>query len=78
MVAAMTKRHLKRDVSSRAMVAVPLRDEKTRGFAMCLRELMAGHSFDLLSEGTVVCRDDWASSGEEVRSWYGIWGIATS
>ena len=78
MVAAMIKRHLKKDVSSRAMVAVPLRDEKTKGFAINLREFMDGYGFRLLSEGTVVCRDDWASNGEEVRSWYGIWGFAPS
>ncbi|TVY19192.1 Protein-lysine N-methyltransferase EFM2 [Lachnellula arida] len=76
MVATMIKRYLKNDVSSRAMVAVPLRDEKTKGFAANLGEVMGGYGFSLLSEGTVVCRDDWASNGEEVRSWFGIWGFA--
>jgi len=77
MVAAMIKRYLKNDAYSRAMVAVPLRDEKTSSFATKLRGLMARYNFDLLSEGTVVCRDDWTSNGE-VKSWYGIWGFAPS
>ncbi|TVY65670.1 Protein-lysine N-methyltransferase EFM2 [Lachnellula suecica] len=75
MVAAMINLHLKRGPASRAMVAVPLRDEKTRGFSMSLRKSMADYEFDLLYEGTVICRDDWVSTGEEVRSWYGIWGM---
>jgi hypothetical protein len=74
MVASMIKRHLKDNTSSRAMVAVPLRDAKTKGFAVTLREFMEGLNFVLFHEGTVICRDDWASSGEEVRSWFGIWG----
>lgn len=70
----MIKRHLKNSTSSRAMVAVPLRDEKTRGFATRLRESMTDYGFVLFYEGTVVCRDDWVVE-EEVKSWYGIWGI---
>jgi hypothetical protein len=76
MVASIIKRHLKNDTSSRATVAVPLRDAKTKGFAVMLKESMESFNFSLLHEGTVICRDDWASSGEEVRSWFGIWGRA--
>lgn len=76
MVASMIKRHLKSDTSSRAMVAVPLRDAKTKSFAVTLKESMKSFSFVLLYEGTVICRDDWSNSSEEVRSWFGIWGRA--
>jgi hypothetical protein len=76
LVASMIKRHLQNDTSSRAVVAVPLRDAKTKGFAVILRESMESFNFALVHEGTVICRDDWASSGEEVRSWFGIWGCA--
>ncbi|KAF4629461.1 hypothetical protein G7Y89_g8684 [Cudoniella acicularis] len=65
LVAKMIKQHLKLASSSRAMVAVPLRDKKTAEFALKLQDIMLSYNFQLLHEGTEVCRDDWATKGGE-------------
>ncbi|KAH6664121.1 putative rapid response to glucose protein 1 [Halenospora varia] len=78
MVANMIKEFIKPNATSRAMVAVPLRDEKTREFANNLKEIMDLYNFRLLYDGEEICRDDWANNGEEVKSWWGIWGFPNS
>ncbi|KAH8648005.1 putative methyltransferase-domain-containing protein [Tricladium varicosporioides] len=75
MVANMIKEFIKPNTTSRAMVAVPLRDEKTRGFANKLQEIMNLYDFKLLYNDEEICRDDWANNGEEVKSWWGVWGL---
>jgi len=74
----MIKKYVKSDRKSRALVAVPMRDKKTKGMRAKLEEYLAENNFRLISEGSEVCRDDWegANHDEEVRCWWGIFGLA--
>ncbi|KAL3425068.1 hypothetical protein PVAG01_04349 [Phlyctema vagabunda] len=64
---------------SRALVAVPLRDEHTQRLATHLRELLEqGGRFHVLAEGEWICFDDWESAdqkdGDGVRCWWAVFG----
>ena len=80
LVASMMKKYLKADRNSRALVAVPMRDNKTKEMRARLEEYLVEDNFRLIGEGSEVCRDDWegANRDEEVRCWWGIFGLALS
>lgn len=70
-------RFIRSNTESRALVAVPMRDEKTRLLAKNLRDNMANNHFNLFHEGWEVCRDDWErleDDDEEVQCWWGLFG----
>lgn len=77
LVAKMIKQHLKPGASSRAIAAVPMRDRNTAQMASKLLSLMASYGFEILHEGAEICRDDWASDGDEVKCQWWIWGLSS-
>lgn len=62
------------DKDSRALVAIPMRDNTTRSLAGKLSNLMVRNGFHVQSSGEELCRDDWESSeGLEVKLRWTFW-----
>jgi hypothetical protein len=62
------------DKDSRALVAIPMRDDTTRSLAEKLSNLMVGNGFHVESSGEEICRDDWESSeGPDVKLRWTFW-----
>lgn len=76
LVSDMIKTYLKRDLNSRALVAVPLRDKNTIRMAGELKKRLEGLGFFVHHEGWEICQDDWDSSDEEggVKCWWALFG----
>lgn len=80
LVANMIRTFLKRDGESRALVAVPLRDQKTTEMAADFKEVMFKMGFSLVVKGEEVCRDDWEENEEQgvgVACSWSIWKWTT-
>ena len=75
LVANMFQRYLKYDRTTRALIAVPLRDKATKVLVRKFIEFMTFHNFQLIYEGEELFWDeDWVDANEEgVRCWWGIW-----
>jgi hypothetical protein len=70
----MIKKYLKYNRSSRALVAVPLRDKGTKALVRKLIDLMRSYGFQLSHQGEEFFKDDWVDANEEgVRCWWSIW-----
>jgi hypothetical protein len=69
----MIKRFLKDDTDSRALVAMPIRDEMTGKLALAFERSMNKLGFSKEVRGAKACRDDW-EAGEVVDMEWEIWG----
>ncbi|RDW87735.1 hypothetical protein BP5796_03429 [Coleophoma crateriformis] len=76
MVANMISQFLARNQDSRALVAVPLRDEHTTKLAEDLEVLLNQAEIGRLETGEWICFDDWEAEGgaNGVRCWWRIFG----
>jgi hypothetical protein len=73
LVAKMINRFLKHDADSRALVAMPIRDDKTSKLALAFERSMNKLGFNKEVRGAKPCRDDW-EAGEVVDMEWEIWG----
>jgi hypothetical protein len=69
----MIKRFLKDDTDSRALVAMPIRDDMTSKLALAFERSMNKLGFSKEVRGAKPCRDDW-EAGEVVDMEWEIWG----
>ncbi|KIM98076.1 hypothetical protein OIDMADRAFT_147564 [Oidiodendron maius Zn] len=79
LVAHMIETFLKRNEDARALIAVPLRDQKTKQMTATFQEVMTGKGFSLLAQGQEICRDDWKENDVEETGagcWWAIWSWA--
>lgn len=72
----MIQNHLKDESTSRALVAVPLRDKNTLRMTGVLRKNLERDGLVMYHEGWEICRDDWDSENEEggVKCWWALFG----
>lgn len=74
LVADMIKKYLRHNRNSRALVAVPLRDNGTKALVRNLIQSMKLNGFQLTNQGEELFKDDWADANEEgVICWWSIW-----
>jgi hypothetical protein len=73
LVAKMIKTFLKDSTDSRALVAMPIRDDKTNQLALVFERSMNKLGFGKEVRGAKLCRDDW-EAGEAVNMEWEIWG----
>lgn len=74
LVAHMISKFLKHDGESRALVAVPLRDQKTVDMVAKFKGFMFGMGFCSVGQGDEVCRDDWEDEeGKGAVCWWSTW-----
>jgi len=81
LVARMIETFLKRNNDARALIAVPLRDWKTKQMTTTFQEAMTRKGLSLLVQGQEICRDDWVENeveGTGVVCWWAIWSWARS
>lgn len=79
LVAHMIETFLKRNEDARALIAVPLRDQKTKQMTATFQEAMTVKGFSLLAQGQEICRDDWKENEVEETGagcWWAIWSWA--
>jgi hypothetical protein len=69
----MIKRFLKDNTDSRALVAMPIRDDMTSKLALAFERSMNKLGFSKEVCGAKPCRDDW-EVGEVVDMEWEIWG----
>lgn len=70
----MSHKFLKEDGESRALVAIPMRDNTTRALAEKLSILMNENGFLADGFGEEICQDDWEpSNGPEVNIQWTFW-----
>ncbi|KAH8597471.1 putative methyltransferase-domain-containing protein [Bisporella sp. PMI_857] len=74
LVAAMIQKFLKHGRTSLALVAVPLRDKKTKSLYSQFVGSMREKDLQLKYQGSVAFRDDWGSADQEsIICWWSIW-----
>ncbi|PBP19349.1 hypothetical protein BUE80_DR009960 [Diplocarpon rosae] len=72
LVAEMIERFLKRETESRALVAIPLRDDHTRRMAAEFSDIMENSGFCVVHQGSEIFKDDWGTT-EEMQVQWTIW-----
>lgn len=72
LIAQMVTKFLKRDTASRALVAVPLRDDHTQLMAAAFSDSMRNSGFSVVYQGLETFKDDWKST-DEVQVQWNIW-----
>lgn len=70
----MISQHQNSNSTSRAIVAVPLRDEHTARLAVKLRACLEAFDLGVVVEGEWTCYDDWKEQGQDegVKCWWAI------
>ncbi|KAK0117964.1 hypothetical protein ONS95_012275 [Cadophora gregata] len=72
LVANMVKRFMEDGSQSRALVAIPLRDEHTKRMAHHFSTILENTGFCVVNQDHESCRDDWTSA-EEVQVQWTVW-----
>ena len=75
MLANTIKYFLRRDVNSRAVVELPLREAYQDEVDRFVRKMDMG--LYLVTHGEETGFDDWEGGAKEVRCWWGVWGWKT-
>ncbi len=74
LLANVIQKCLKDDGESRALVAIPMRDDTTRALAEKLSNFMVEIGFLDEQSGEEICQDDWEpSNGPEVKLRWTFW-----
>ncbi|KAI6713534.1 hypothetical protein JHW43_003889 [Diplocarpon mali] len=72
LVAKMIQRFLKQGTETRALVAIPLRDNHTRRMEAEFSNTMMNSGFCVVHQGSEIFKDDWGTT-EEVQVQWTIW-----